>query len=159
MNTPRLGDGRGAPDLRVPLGAAGAPDGGEPQAGACCCVRCLVWCGSDRFGLSVSTRPGADRRSTSIHYSNKPTTSTSTPPKKTNKQQNQPPQTTSTASNPTHPQKTPNKQELTRLLGAALSDTLDGSANKPLWLCNRLSVIFRAIPEKVRVGLFVFLNK
>lgn len=40
------------------------------------------------------------------------------------------------------------KPELARLLGAHLSDTLDGSANKPLWLCNRLSVIFRSIPEQ-----------
>lgn len=53
------------------------------------------------------------------------------------------------------------KQELARLLGPQLSDTLDDSPNKPLWLCNRLSVMFRAIPEKVdqSSGAFIFSSR
>jgi len=39
------------------------------------------------------------------------------------------------------------KQDISRLLGPQLSDTMDCSVNKPLWLCNRLSLLFRAVPE------------
>lgn len=42
-----------------------------------------------------------------------------------------------------------NIQELARLLGPELSDTLDRAPNKPLWLCNRLAVTFRHIPEQL----------
>jgi len=39
------------------------------------------------------------------------------------------------------------KSDLIRLLGPALSDTMDCSVNKPLWLCNRLALLFRGVPE------------
>lgn len=39
------------------------------------------------------------------------------------------------------------KLELTRLLGPHVSEELDLSSNKPLWLCNRLGLLFRGVPE------------
>ena len=39
------------------------------------------------------------------------------------------------------------KADLSRLLGPQLSDTMDCAVNKPLWLCNRLSLLFRGVPE------------
>ncbi|GAB5035190.1 Hypothetical protein NocV09_02400660 [Nannochloropsis oceanica] len=41
------------------------------------------------------------------------------------------------------------KSDLIRLLGPALSDTMDCSVNKPLWVCNRLALLFRGVPESI----------
>lgn len=41
------------------------------------------------------------------------------------------------------------KSDLIRLLGPALSDTMDCSVNKPLWVCNRLALLFRGVPESM----------